>query len=457
VDAVKGTPERPLVPKLASAGGTTLYNVSTAEDAPRSYAEVLSWLYHLEVSRGWDLKLESVRAALETLGSPERFFPSLHIAGTNGKGSTAAIAHAVLSRHGLRVGLFTSPHLSDFRERVRVGDEWIPERRVVELVEEIRARCDDSDLQLTFFEMTTVLAFLHFARARVDAAVVEVGLGGRLDATNVLVPRATVVTTIGLDHERYLGTTIPSIAAEKGGIFKPGVPAIVGRVDLEAEGVLSRLAADRRCPYRLYGREFRAEIGADGFDYLGRRTIRDLRPALAGRFQFDNAAVALAALEEGGWLEAIGDETIRAALANVRWPGRLEVVRERPRVVLDGAHNPAGVAVLVEELPRLAGGRPIHLVFGVLADKRWPEMVERLARAVTDVAVVPVVERRSENPEQVAAMFRGLVPTRMERSATEAIGGLLAEPACADDVVLVAGSLFLVGEARRVLERSTLS
>src|SRR5262249_5629269 len=185
-----------------------------------TYADTLSWLYHLEVSRGWDLKLESVRAALERLGSPERSFPSLHVAGTNGKGSTPAIAHAVLSRHGLRVGLFTSPHLSDFRERVRVGDEWIPEAAVVELSDEIRERLLDTGVELTFFEVTTVLSFLYFARTRVDAAVVEVGLGGRLDATNVLVPRATAVTTIGFDHERYLGTTIASIAAAKGGIFK---------------------------------------------------------------------------------------------------------------------------------------------------------------------------------------------------------------------------------------------
>ncbi|HSD11228.1 MAG TPA: folylpolyglutamate synthase/dihydrofolate synthase family protein, partial [Candidatus Binatia bacterium] len=383
------------------------------------------------------------------LGSPEQTFPSLHIAGTNGKGSTAAIAHAVLSRHGLRVGLFTSPHLSDFRERVRVGNEWIPEARVVELVEEIRARLFEPAVPLTFFEVTTVLAFLHFARARVDAAVVEVGLGGRLDATNVLVPRATVVTTIGLDHERYLGTTVASIAAEKGGIFKPGVPAIVGRVEGDAESVLARIAAAQPCPYHLYGREFGAEIAADGFDYHGRRTIRDLRPALAGRFQIDNAAVALAALEEGGWLGGIADETIRAGVATVRWPGRLEVIRERPRMVLDGAHNPAGVAALVSELPRLAGGRPIHLVFGVLADKRWSEMVERLARAVADVAVVPVVERRSENPARVAGLFRRFVPTRIEQSATTAIERLLADPACAAHVILVAGSLFLVGEARR--------
>jgi dihydrofolate synthase/folylpolyglutamate synthase len=256
------------------------------------------------------------------------------------------------------------------------------------------------------------------------------------------------VTSIGYDHTEYLGSTLDAIAGEKAGIFKPNIPAIVGQVDQEAESVLARVAAAQPCPYRLYGREFRTEIAAHGFHYHGRRTIRDLRPGLGGRFQIDNAAVALAALEEGGWLGGITDETIRAAVATVRWPGRLEVIRERPRVVLDGAHNPAGAAALVGELPRLAAGRRVHLVFGVLADKRWSEMVESLASAVADVAVVPVVERRSENPARVAELFRRYVPTRTDRSGTAAIERLLSDPAYADDVILVAGSLFLVGEVR---------
>ena len=416
-----------------------------------TYTETLAWLYELEVSRGWDLKLESVRAALDRLGSPERSFASLHVAGTNGKGSTAAFAHSVLSRHGLRVGLFTSPHLDDFRERIRIGDGWISQTAVVALCGEIRERVLDAGVELTFFELATVLAFLHFARAAVDAAVVEVGLGGRLDATNVLVPRAAAVTTIGFDHERYLGDTLAAIAAEKGGIFKRGVPAIVGRVADEAEDVLVRIAAEQRSPLRRLGREFRSEPTGAGFTYHGRRTIPALRSGLAGSFQIDNAAVALAALEEGGWLEAIPDERVRAGIAQVRWPGRLETIGERPEVVLDGAHNPAGVEALVGELAGLARGRPVHLVFGVLADKRWPQMVERLAAHVTDVTVVPVTGRRSEDPQRVAEVFRRWVPTRVDASATTAIGRLLDDPRVEGDLVVAAGSLFLVGEVRPLL------
>ncbi|MET0154324.1 MAG: folylpolyglutamate synthase/dihydrofolate synthase family protein [Candidatus Binatia bacterium] len=413
-----------------------------------TYEETLAWLYHLEVSRGWDLKLESVRDALVRLGSPEQAFPALHVAGTNGKGSTAAFAHSVFTQGGLRAGLFTSPHLSDFRERIRVGDEMVSRETVVDLAEEIHGRLAGSHLELTFFEFTTVMAFLHFARERVDVGVVEVGLGGRLDATNVVVPHAAVVTTIGFDHERYLGSTLAAIAGEKAGIFKPGVPAVVGRVAGEALDVLVQVAAERGSPLRLLGRDFYAEVGDSGFDYRGSRTVRRLRPGLSGRFQIDNAAVALAALEAGGWLAGIGDEAVRAGVGGVRWPGRLEVLVERPRVIVDGAHNPAGVEALVSELAPLSAGRPVHLVFGVLADKRWPEMAERLAGVVTDVALVPVRERRSVAPARVAEVFRRLVPTRIEASATAAVDSLLADPAYASDVVLIAGSLFLVGEVR---------
>ena len=413
-----------------------------------TYEETLAWLYHLEVSRGWDLKLESVRDALSRLGYPQQEFPALHIAGTNGKGSTAAFAQSVLTRSGRRVGLFTSPHLSDFRERIRVGDERVSREAVVELVDEIHGRLLGSGVELTFFEFTTVMAFLHFARERVEAGVIEVGLGGRLDATNVVVPRVSVVTTIGMDHEQYLGSTLAAIAGEKAGIFKPAVPAVVGRVVGEALDVLLGVAAELRCPLRLLGRDFDAEVVAAGFDYRGRRTIPGIRPGLSGRFQVDNAAVALAALEEGGWLGGIQDDVVRVGIGGVAWPGRLEILRERPRVIVDGAHNPAGIAALVDELASIANGRPVHLVFGVLADKRWAEMAERLAGAVADVVVVPVRERRSVAPARVAETFRALVPTRVDASATAAVDALLDDPACTADVGLVAGSLVWGGEVR---------
>jgi dihydrofolate synthase/folylpolyglutamate synthase len=410
------------------------------------YDELLQWLYGLEVSRGWDLKLETVRRALVELGSPERSFPSLHVAGTNGKGSVAAVAEALLRAAGLRTGLYTSPHLIDFCERIRVGERCIPRETVVALAEEVRARTEAAGLDLTFFEFATVLAFLHFARQRVDVAVVEVGLGGRLDATNVVEPRATAITTIGFDHERFLGSTLREIAAEKAGIVKPGVPLAIGRIEGEALETIERIAAERGAPCRRLGREFFVDLRGETFDYRGRRVLRNLRSGLAGRFQVDNAAVALATLEDGGWLEDLSEGAIRAALEGVRWPGRLQVIRQQPLVVVDGAHNPHGVAALAAEIPELAAGRPVRVVFGVLADKRWEEMVERLAPHVVEAIVVPVRERRGEDPERIAAVFRRYVAARTASSGKEALAELLADPARRDEAIVVTGSLFLVGE-----------
>ena len=413
-----------------------------------AYARTLDRLYRLDVRRGWDLKLESVLATLERLGHPERQFPSLHVAGTNGKGSVAATAAAVLAASGRRVGLYTSPHLVDFRERIRVGDEEIAEATVVALVEEAEHAAAEAGVELTFFELTTVVAFAHFARARVDAAIVEVGLGGRLDATNVIEPRASVVTTIGFDHERFLGDSLAEIATEKAGIWKQGVPAVIGRVETEAVDVLLARAADvgARPVFRL-GEDFDLSEGNGGLVWRGpgERTIEGVRPALAGRHQRDNVAVALAGLAAAGWLVGIDDVTVRDGVARVRWPGRLERIGIRPQVILDGAHNPAGAAALAEEL---ASEAPVRLVFGVLADKRWREMAERLAPLASDVTVVPVAERRSGDPAEVADAFRRERPTTLAASGREAIDRLLDEEAGRDTRILVCGSLFLVGEVR---------
>jgi dihydrofolate synthase/folylpolyglutamate synthase len=418
-----------------------------------SYEATLRWLYELEVARGWDLKLESVRRALAILGDPHTRYPSLHVAGTNGKGSTAAVAQSVLGRIGMRAGLYTSPHLSDFTERIRIGEQPIGRDEVVRLAAHVRARLEPEGVELTFFELATVLAFVAFAEAAVDAAVVEVGLGGRLDATNVIVPRASIVTTIAHDHESWLGDTVAAIAAEKGGIVKPGVPLVVGRVDEEAAAVLAAIAAEQGSPVRRLGGEFEVRVDGDRFDYRGRRAIRGLRPGLRGAFQIDNAAVALAGLEDAGWLDGAGDEPIRAGVATVCWPGRLEVVRREPLVIVDGAHNPAAAAAVAREIPAIAGGRDVHLVFGVLRDKRWEAMAEALAPAIVDATVVPVAERRSADPREVARAFARRVPTRTSGSAEAALTALLEAPSAGTDAVLVTGSLFLVGEVREWLAR----
>ncbi|HUI26504.1 MAG TPA: folylpolyglutamate synthase/dihydrofolate synthase family protein, partial [Candidatus Kryptonia bacterium] len=335
-----------------------------------AYRETIAWLYSLEAARGMDFKLERVALALAALGDPHRRYPSLHIAGTNGKGSVAAMLHAMLHAAGRRVGLYTSPHLMRFSERIRVGNDEIAEDEVVDLTREIRTAATVRGVELTFFEFVTVLAFRAFARHQVDSAVIEVGLGGRLDATNVVDPEVTVITTIGRDHEEYLGNRLESIAAEKGGIIKSRKPVVLGRLPVEASQVLHRIAAERDAAIVEAPRAIHvAGSSRLQFEGLGWK-LDDVALALRGRYQVDNAATALAAAALVRERFEITPAAARAGLMNVRWPGRLDVVSTRPLVILDGAHNEDGIAALIDELPALSGDRPLHMLFAVMRDKR---------------------------------------------------------------------------------------
>lgn len=411
-----------------------------------TYHQTLDFLYRLEVER-MDLKLERVVAALRLCGEPQLRFPALHIAGTNGKGSTAALLHAVLSAAGYHVGLFTSPHLVDFRERIRLGARCISEEEVIEGVTAIRARVEPAAIRLTPFEMMTVLAFCAFARAQVDVAVVEVGLGGRLDATNVLSPLVAVITSIGLDHQAYLGHTLADIAREKGGIIKPGVPVVIGRVDPESRALLCGLARDNGSVPYLYGRDFTMQRASGvGADYQGLRWgVSDVCLGLRGRFQLDNAAVALAALELIQESFPVALAHVRRGLGDARWPGRLDVVSERPLVILDGAHNPQAVQTLVDALPAVVGGKRIKLLFGVMRDKDWRVMVPALAGIAAEVVVTRVQQARAEDPNILQEAFARLCPVRVMPDAQEACRQLMAEVG-SEEAVVVCGSLFLVGE-----------
>ena len=417
-----------------------------------TYAETLDFVYHLEVER-MDLKLERVARALALCGSPHEHFPAIHIAGTNGKGSTAALLHALLSAAGYRVGLFTSPHLVDFCERIRLGTGWISQQAVVEGVAEIRAKTEAANIQLTPFEMMTVLAFWAFAQAKLDLAVVEVGLGGRLDATNVLSPLVSVITQIGLDHQAYLGPTLAHIAREKGGIIKPGVPVVLGKMDADSQNILSTLARQASCPSLVYGVDFSAQPqGWNRFAYHGRDwQLSGMSLGLRGRFQYENAATALATLERLGNSFPVGPDQLRTGLQNVVWPGRLQIVSEQPLVVLDGAHNPQAIQTLVAELTESAefaavgGERRRHLLFGVMRDKDWQAMIPPLAQIADEVVVTRVQQQRAEDPHRVAAAFAPFCSTRVALDAPAACQQLLAslQP---DQALVVCGSLFLVGE-----------
>jgi len=413
-----------------------------------AYEETLAYLYALEVRTGWDLRLERIRAVLGHLGHPERAWPALHVAGTNGKGSTAAMLEAVLRAAGWRTGLYTSPHLVDFTERIRIDGRTIPRETVVALVAELRRDLEALGVELTHFEFATLLAFEWFRRVGIDVGVIEVGLGGRLDATNVVEPIATAITSIARDHEEYLGHDLASIAAEKAGIVKPGVPVVMGRLPPEAEAVVAGHAARVGAPCEA---AVPLEETPDGTLVFRRGGLvwDGLALGLPGRFQRDNAAVALTVLARVTQRFPCAPDAVRAGLAGVRWPGRLAVVAEAPRMVLDGAHNPEGAATLARELRAVVGNRRVVLVFAVMADKAWRAILEPLLERVA-CAIVTRVGRRGLPTAALVDAFRARLPVEAvedPRAAVERARAL----AGADGAVLVAGSLFLVGEAYAAL------
>src|SRR3954471_2305070 len=327
---------------------------------------------------GVKLGLERMREACALLGHPERSAPALHVAGTNGKGSTCAFAEESLRAAGLRTGLYTSPHLNHFCERIRIGGAPISEERACELLEELTARVPWAlgDPGLTFFEIATLMAFLAFRD--VDVLVVEVGLGGRLDATNVVQPRACAVAALGLEHTQYLGPTLADVAREKAGILKATAPAVSAGQPREAARVLEARALSLGIPLWRPGRDYRFESRDEQpFCYQGPAWTVRSEPALAGRHQRANAALACALLEASGLCTPRDAE---AGLRSAAWPARLERIGD---VLLDGAHNPHAMRALARAIPPLLRGRRLRVVFGALQDKDVAAMLAALAPVAT--------------------------------------------------------------------------
>ena len=417
-----------------------------------SYFETLEKIYNL---RGGiiDLRLDRMQQALGLFGHPENSFASIHIAGTNGKGSTAAMLHCILARAGYRTALYTSPHLVSFTERICIDDHEIAQDDVIAIADEVWQQTAAADVPLTFFEIVTVIAFIYFARQHSEIAVIEVGLGGRLDATNVITPLVSAITTIAKDHEAYLGPDELSIAREKAGIIKPRVPVVLGKVSEEVADVLQKIAGERQAPAYLLGNDFSFSLKDDRlFDYTGiKQRLFNLDLGLIGRHQRANASIALAALELVREKFPVDDDVVRDGLRKARWPGRLEVMLEQPTVILDGAHNPEGVAALVDELNILRGGRRIKLLFATMADKEWELMLRALAGAVDEISFTKVAMERSADPDVLAARFQPAIPQRVFSDSCTALRTLVSE-ADREDIIVVAGSLYLIGEVRPVLE-----
>jgi dihydrofolate synthase/folylpolyglutamate synthase len=428
-----------------------------------TYQKTIAYLFGLQ-KHGIKFGLTNSRTLMGLMGNPHRAFRAIHVAGTNGKGSTSLFIAAMLRAAGHRVGLYTSPHLVSFTERIRINNVPIAEERVVELAGRVRERSqgvpgeDGSPINPTFFEVTTAVAFTYFAEEGVDVAVIEVGMGGRLDSTNVITPLVSVITNIDLEHTEFLGQTIEEIAAEKAGIIKPGVSVVTGASQPEAVRVIAARAEDNCSPLFRLAKDFHPENISRGrdqvFDYRGiASSHQNLRITMLGRHQIDNACLAVAAVEclRGAGIE-ISDTALRSGLGQAAWEGRLERVAQRPDIYLDGAHNPAAARALAASLKEL---RPSYgkliLVIGILADKDVKGVLSELLPLADHVVVTKPQYSRAMDVALLAERVKGL---HGSVSATESVEQAVVRArqlASEDDLVVITGSLYVVGDARAAI------
>lgn len=405
-----------------------------------NYADSVQFLYSLgnEIQTA-KFGLERITRLLEALGNPHQACRYVHVAGTNGKGSTCAMIEAGLRAAGVRTGLYTSPHLVDPTERIRVAGKPITRDQFAEAFSQVHEAAErmlshhELDYHPTYFETVTAMAFLLYARERVDTVVLEVGMGGRLDATNVVTPALSVITPIDFDHQIFLGDTLLQIAAEKAGILKDGIPSVFAAQHKEAEALL-RAHAKGPC---MLSREWAIQdLKLDARGSRFRLRNFEVVCPLAGEHQVENARVAAIALHKLG--------VSPAGIACTQWPGRLERISSEPETILDGAHNPAGTRALIKYIQRFYCGRRLWIVYGAMRDKAVAEMGAMLFPLAERVIVTAPANSRAMEPERIPAP-----DAIITQSVSEAVELLREVPP--EDVVFITGSLFVVGEARALL------
>jgi dihydrofolate synthase/folylpolyglutamate synthase len=422
-----------------------------------TYGEAIQFLYNLRWF-GTQLGLENTRKLAALAGNPQEQLRFIHVAGTNGKGSTCAMLESIYRASGLRIGLFTSPHLVSFRERIQVNRQLISEAEVIRLVEELRDQCrtgfqpvfapsaesekaneDRRDAYPTFFEFVTVMALRYFVEHNCKLVVWETGLGGRLDATNIVTPLASVITNIGFDHQQWLGETLAKIACEKAGIIKPGVPVITAAEQPEALETIRETALSANGPLTVV-------TSKD----ISRITHHALLP-LFGDHQKLNATVAIATVEALQHKIPVSDDAICLGLESVQWPGRFQVVTTGSgrTIVLDGAHNVAGATALKTALQTKFPGRQPTLILGVLQDKDWSQICAELAPLAERILLVPVSSERSASPETLRTACATANPGAQSSICVSLAEAL--EQASSAGFVLITGSLYLVGQAMELL------
>lgn len=420
-----------------------------------SLAEATAWVFDLQ-KFGIKFGLSSTARLLAALDNPHQGRRYVHIAGTNGKGSVAAMLSAMLTEAGYPVGLYTSPHLVSLAERFRRRDREIPEEHLLDLINRVRQVVHEQELP-TYFEFVTVLALLYFAEVQADPIILETGMGGRLDATNIVQPLVTVITNIALEHQEHLGSGLKAIAFEKAGIIKPGVPLVTYARQETVLKIITARARELNAPVYIGGVDYRVKGGRQGrFRYQGRSLHLDhLSTNLPGRHQQRNAAVALAVIEllQGQGFD-ISETAIRLGLHQIHWPGRLEVVATHPWIILDGAHNPAAAGTLAQALKKGPAYRRLLLVLGIMADKDIRAMLQRLLPLAHVVIFTRPRYERAAPPEALARQADGyaletyIIP---DIEAAIAQARSLARP---EDLILITGSLYTVGEAKEYFGRT---
>ncbi len=423
-------------------------------DVPKPYPECLEYMYSLR-RFGIILGLDTISAILKALGNPQEAFPCIHVAGSNGKGSVASALSTILTLTGRRVGLYTSPHLVRFNERICIDGRHVSDEAVIEAHEAVR-KAASGGREPTFFEYTTAMAFYHFAREKVDWAVIETGMGGRMDATNRVQPALSVITNVSLEHQAYLGNTIAKIAYEKAGIIKPGIPLVTGVRQTSALRVLSRTAEEKKAPLFHLGSDFRVQRHRDGsFTYFGMEaTLPGMKTGLLGPHQVENAALTLAACEllnrQG---LGIPEATLRKGLAENLWPGRLEIVSRDPLVILDGAHNRAATRKLAQFLSKRFPDKNVLLVLGILDDKPYRIMLKALLPNCRKLILTRASIDRALPTQTLLEYARTLCPdieviddagAALKRAVTAAKPG---------QAICVAGSLYVVGDVKAAMEK----
>jgi dihydrofolate synthase / folylpolyglutamate synthase len=423
-----------------------------------NYSEAVSYLYGLE-RFGIKLGLENTLSLLDFLGNPHLKFPSIHIAGTNGKGSVSAILGSILCHSDYKTGLYTSPHLVDFRERIRICGRWIEGDFILDFVNNLKRKIEKE--QYTFFEVTTALAFSYFALKEIDIGVIETGLGGRLDSTNVILPEVAIITTINYDHTDKLGTTLQQIAFEKGGIIKSGVPTVVMAEQKEVLNVLKSICRKRKS--KLIHIEDAARWEINKSSILGSvfsfecDSIRyeNLKLNLAGSHQIKNAVASLTAIEElknKGW--KIEKNGVREGLKKVDWRGRLEIFQKKPLVLLDVAHNPEGAKILVDSLKKMIPSKRITFIFGVVEGKDYPKMLSILKDYSHLIILTQPKYPKMISPKLLAEELEKKKANYKVIPEIKEAFEFANEKTKSSDAICITGSHFTVGEFLEIFEKN---